>query len=1815
MPGPRRGDRELSHVSPVIPALASSFQAPLSVSSLRFQVLSPEATLQQAEVSVTDPIIYEAFPEPKANGVLDRRLGLSDKGSECATCARDVNHCMGHFGVIHLALPIYHPGLLTEARGILASICKTCARVRLDGEELQKFRALTRRPSAGMLKACLQASRAHLRCPHCGAENGTVLRLAGFKIVHEITKKAEISAGRARRPPEFDYAARQSHQVAEAADRVQDVLDPVRALDLLRRIPVSDWPYLGITPPSPIFQPGSSQLGDAGPGLVGSPAYEMAGLFPIGTSPASLIMQELPVPPACIRPSVASADGQGTTEDDLTSQLSRLVTINNEIRQVLAAGALDQRKLFSKWDQLYSEACLFVTGQEPSSGGSSFGAKSIRGVIERLKGKYGRFRGNLTGKRVDFSARTVISPNPYLEMDQVEIPLLIAKNLTYPEIVNTRNIDFLRRLVRNGASTYPGANAVVHVFDFVTYHPLVKTASKTCKDDCTHFLREHEGELSDLVTQCLDTFNLNNIKVDNARLGRGIARIMAGYPKLAALAATFYINSSGGMSSSSVAKLSLGVPYSGAEAGEDIVDDYKGVLGGAGSASPAVQVAELAGAALAQAASGSAPPLREALGDTATAPTALVPTFNPLTRPPVSVGVGNTGYTSHHRDLPSSSACEAAARSLRPGDIVYRHVLNNDAVLFNRQPSLHRMSMMMWRAKVSHKRTMSFNPVDCAPLNADFDGDESNCHLLQTSEARSEASDLMCVVNNILSPRHGEGLIHLNQDFLTGAYELTAKSLFLKQTEFQRVVCLGYDAFGRDEFYRGIDTWARSIIDVGEASYYVGQVEPQQPAIIFPVALWTGKQAVTTVLQGSRFDNVKINLTRPDKTYKRDGPTAFGGLRAPLAGEAGPRFMSPRDDYVCIRNSVLLSGRLTKAFLGGSRSGLFPFLIHNYSSKKCAVRMIRLGKMAVRFLMNRGFTIGLEDVTPSPHVLEEKQAVIQDALQHSDDLLAQYEKGRLEAVPGCTVEETLESSLNGILSGAREACAQCALRELHFTNKPLIMSLCGSKGSPINIAQMIVILGQQSFAGQRAPDDFQTRPLPHFPHFSKDPYAKGFATNSFYSGLTPFEFFAHARAGRDGIIDSACKTADTGYLQRRLMKCLEDLGVGYDGTVRTTDKRIVEFKFGHDGVDPMMNEGGAGGACVDFAIMLEHVRQQRRASPDLQGDGAILSPEELQQVIQETAEAKFFGCSASDLERRQLADFTSHLIERYSRLYSAAMECEEGGAGLEEAMADAVKAEASVKAEQSANAEMAVRPRAKAAASLAEPPAHQLQHDAYGLTREDVSMFMREVRRKYMLLHVSPGTAVGSITAQSIGEPSTQMTLKAFHHAGLASMNVTQGVPRLKEIINGVENISTPIITVQITGTASLVAARNLKNQIEVTTLGNICRDIQEVYTPSDCYVACDVDMEVVSSMHLRDWQAALERSALRLIAPRHVKGKLTSAHISFTEGGVQFRPPSQDRLHLMYSLQMMKAMVADLPVSGIETCSRAVINQLGGAGSARGGADKARYGLLVEGTGLLDVMRTPGVDFANTTTNNVVEVLHTLGVEAARQTIVNEVRACMESHGMDVDGRHYNLVADLMCCQGRLLGITRYGLAGMKEDSVLMLSSFEKTAEFLYKAALGNRLDRVTGVSEAVILGKQMPLGTGCISLLAANEEDGRGSAPRAVPEGVAKALQASARVSLCAPTGAPGVGNASTVNKASKVAELGASVRPRRWIWQGGETSAKDIDLDAFWYGEDLPDGREIARAAAAQKRGRRAAHSSRGRGARPGAGGGPARPPGGK
>eukprot|EP00371_Babesia_bovis_P003222 XP_001611869.1 RNA polymerase Rpb1, domain containing protein [Babesia bovis T2Bo] len=1447
-----------------------------TIEGVQFDVMGSEVISRISELQIMKRELYDnSNNEPLPLGVLDLKLGSNRGGSLCHTCGKDLKQCVGHWGHIQLQMPVFHIGFFKYTIQILYCICKRCAFLLLPENTVKRFLEAHRRRMDDPLlrpllfKQIMQECRKITKCPRCEARQGVIRRIVK-PVMDQFMKLRHVI----------------KYKEGGKLHSIEEDLNPLVVKQLFESIDPTHAKILNVV------------------------------------SPEKLLINNLAVPPSCIRPSV-TIEGQGTTEDDLTCIFSDIVELNNGWKNQIRNGSQISQFILS-WQCLQLQCTRLINAEAPAVSQllvSRNISKPGRGVCQRLKGKEGRFRGNLSGKRVDFSARTVISPDPNVGVDEVVVPEWIAMKLTFPEEVTDSNISIMKKAVLNGVSIWPGA---------------------------TYVKKQNGGKCS--------------------------------------------------------------------------------------------------------------------------------------------LQYANPKYMSDN---------------LTVGDVVLRHLWNGDVVLFNRQPSLHRMSIMAHRVRVMPGSTFRFNECVCQPYNADFDGDEMNLHLPQTYEAKAEALHLMSVLHNLTTPRNGEPLIAAVQDFLCASYLLTSKDRFLTRAEFCQACCHFTDA--------------------------ASQVDLPPPAIIYPVMLWTGKQVFNALLRPNRRCKVVVNFECKEREFQ-DPPVGKNAC------------MCPKDGYVIFHNSELVSGALGKKALGASKDGLFYQLLTRNNRYIAAECMLRVSKLTSRWLAGFGMTIGLDDVRPGPELLHHKQELLNEGYAKVTAAINNFDT--LQALPGCTREETLELQVKRVLDELRNEAGKACNSNLRADNKPLIMFNSGAKGALINIAQMVALVGQQNVSGQRIENGFIGRTLPHFDIGCMDAKSRGFVANSFFSGLGPEEFFFHTMSGREGLIDTAVKTSETGYMQRRLMKALEVLAVCYDHTVRTTDGHVVQFLYGDDGL------GGASLHMDTNALepTLKHIRSitPHLSQPvDYSGPFEIL-PVEVQksaiEVVQDIIHDpvlltqlpiqlrkkletyKHWGHNSESRNRRVESTICDQLLNnlvgfyvlyrqlspeqrnvplfpeeiiQWSEFFSPLMKevlptalqdhFELSHSGSEDAGLR-LKYDYSCSIIRtlrnwaySMNLNMSYNEIMKQYSTSGQNTIEfrlNMVKCQHRLSVRQIFEFVRCCWKDYQRAICVPGEAIGALGAQSIGEPGTQMTLKTFHFAGVASMNVTLGVPRIKEIINASSTIQTPIIEVPLINNKDFEYALMVKARIEKTTLGQVCSDIKEIFGPTGAQLRVTLNENLIKKLLLQI--DAFKVREIILDNSVMTKFKLGKHAISVVNK-YQLNIDLATSQHQFFQQHALIVTLLQIMVAGGKSIKRAVIKK-------ETDADGFRYQLAVEGYGLQEVIGAAGVKSTGVKSNHVLEVAKVLGIEAARSVIISEIQKCMDAYSIDIDQRYMKLLGDVMTFRGEVIGINRFGIQKMRA-STLMLASFEETNEHLFEAAVHRLRDPIKGVSECIIMGKQVPLGTGAFDVLLAND------------------------------------------------------------------------------------------------------------------------------
>ncbi|MDY6930931.1 MAG: DNA-directed RNA polymerase subunit A' [Halobacteriota archaeon] len=509
-----------------------------------------------------------------------------------------------------------------------------------------------------------------------------------------------------------------------------------------------------------------------------------------------------------------------------------------------------------------------------------------------------------------------------------------------------------------------------------------------------------------------------------------------------------------------------------------------------------------------------------------------------LARGPEHPGVNYVKRADGRRLKVTSTNCKELAEQLDVDWKVDMQLRDGDMVLFNRQPSLHRMSIMAHRIKVMPYKTFRLNPAVCPPYNADFDGDEMNLHALQTNEARAEANILMQVQENILSPRFGGPIIGGLHDYISGLYLLTK----------------GYDRFDAMEIMEILGP-----MNVKELPEPRGFNEDGTP-------YWTGKEAFSQVLPEGF-----------DLTFKAEICTNCDACKG---------IDCDRDAYVVIKDGKHLCGTIDERAVGAFKGRILDKIAKDNGLKSAREFLDNVTKLAIRGIMHSGFSFGISDEDIPRDAQLQIDGLIEETEEKIKRVVEAFEAGELDPLPGRTLEETLEMKIMQALGKARDNAGEIAGSHLGIDNAGVVMAISGARGSMLNLTQMAACVGQQSVRGERITRGYEGRTLPHFKKGDLGADAHGFIKASYKRGLTPTEYFFHSIGGREGLVDTAVRTSQSGYLQRRLINALQDLEVKYDGTVRETRGVIVQFEYGEDGVDPAKSDYGRS---VDVQRIIEEV--------------------------------------------------------------------------------------------------------------------------------------------------------------------------------------------------------------------------------------------------------------------------------------------------------------------------------------------------------------------------------------------------------------------------------------------------------------------------------------------------------------------------------------------------------------------------------------------------------------------------------------------------
>ncbi|CAK4520911.1 unnamed protein product [Aphanomyces euteiches] len=1057
--------------------------------------------------------------------------------------------------------------------------------------------------------------------------------------------------------------------------------------------------------------------------------------------------------------------------------------------------------------------------------------------------------------------------------------------------------------------------------------------------------------------------------------------------------------------------------------------------------------------------------------------------------------------------------------ALKCGWIVERHLRDDDYVLFNRQPSLHKMSIMAHRVKVLDWSTFRLNISVTLPYNADFDGDEMNLHVPQSMTARAEAQELMIVHKNIITPQRNAPVLGIVQDSLLGVQKFTKRNIFIEKDLMMNMLMWVYTWDGK------VPTPAILLPDKTQAGKY-------RP-------IWTGKQIMSTIMPNINF--MGYCSTHEKDPNKKDCDEPFR------------RKMSPRDTHVIVQNGELLAGIIDKKTIGAGAGGLIHNTVLELGNDE-AKRFLGATQYLVNcWLVWHSFTVGISDTIADVKTLKSIVDIITNAKIQVQDLVVTGQKGKLELQPGRTMIQTFEQFVNKVLNSARDQSGREAQGSLDETNNIKATVTSGSKGSYLNISQIIACVGQQNVEGKRIPYGFHHRTLPHYGKDDLGPESRGFVENSYMKGLTPQEFFFHAMGGREGLIDTAVKTAETGYIQRRLVKAMESVMARYDGTVRNSNGEIIQFLYGEDGmdavwvekqkfdghtlnrakfeakfkIDPYDDALGTVPHCPDELYMDPQIIQDIQTNPVTQQ----LLREEYLQLQKDRLNLRVILASRGQGQESdhaaQVPVNVKRLIQNAQQLFSISMlhpttlHPEHVINGVRELCGDIIVVKGddhlSVEAQENATLLFQILLRSTLAVKrmLLE----------YRLNNSAFEWLLGEIKSKFLASLVSAGEMAGVVAAQSIGEPATQMTLNTFHYAGVSAKNVTLGVPRLKEIINIAKDVKTPSIQIYLTPDCAHDAerAKNIQSMLEYTTLMDVTANTAIYYDPDPTSTVVEEDVDFVASYYdVIDEDTPLARSPWllrielnrKMMADKNLEMKEIALQIEHEYGqdlSCIYTDDNADKLVLRIRImsdeeeklqrsgdasvgqeddtflkRVEHNMLTQMRLRGVPNVKKVFMreNPQNQWDEEKGFVMVKEWVLDTDGTNLLDVICFDSVDATRTISNDIVEIIEVLGIEAVRRALLNEIRSVISFDGAYVNYRHLACLADVMTFRGHLMAVTRHGINRV-DSGPLVRCSFEETVEILMDAAMFSQGDDLAGVTENIMLGQLAQLGTGVMDLI----------------------------------------------------------------------------------------------------------------------------------
>ena len=1007
---------------------------------------------------------------------------------------------------------------------------------------------------------------------------------------------------------------------------------------------------------------------------------------------------------------------------------------------------------------------------------------------------------------------------------------------------------------------------------------------------------------------------------------------------------------------------------------------------------------------------------------------------------------------------------------LQYGDIVERHLVDGDYVLFNRQPSLHKLSMMGHRIKVTMNdkfTTFSMNPSTCKPYNADFDGDEMNIFVPQTIQSVVELSMLANVTSLIISPRNTEPIIELRQDGVLGSYLFTESNQDLTWNRVMKTLMITQN------------------IDIENV--------PK-------------KESNTFNLMSKLVPSINLSM---------------GGVK--------------------VENGEYTAGKLTSKILNDS-NGFLGTIYDQYGGEKTRDFIDNMQRVVLSWLHKKGFSIGIEDCIMPDKILNEIKEKTNKLMLEVKHLITEQENH-----PGLLDESIFESNIQTMLSAHAGNMGKIVMDNINPNNNFYIMVNSGAKGKVEQLGGVSSIVGQINMNNKRIAKKVNNRTLPHYPQYDDTPHARGFVTSSYVKGLRPIEFFFHTMSGRDGLIDTAIKTADTGYIQRKFIKGMEDVMIYYDGLVRSANNQIIQYFYGGSNLDQVkqkpvkitlinMNNDKIRENLVFTKDELKSMYKKNELTKI-----ETLNEQYYKKLIKFRDELRIITMQATNnyvtLKDQFMLPVNLHRIinsnvvsnSKSNLDYNDVIETIEEIIKSENTKMFCMK-ESERKLETSYKQDLENINKFLFIISIYEYLSPKKCIMKYKLTKESLDKVKKEIIHNFNNAIVDPGEMVGILGAQSMGERTTQLNLNTKHSAGVIKKG-TSGVARMNEILRCTKNIKTPILTIYLDDKYkhSKESAYKIASYISYLTLQDIVLkgdigfdpDIKNGYLkddnidPNTALQIYDTKLDLKKLPWMfrfsinRDMLYAkkLKLSEIKINFVKFWKNKLSNvknnnkiekeiynrvvscAILSSTENDpnpvihIRFDLNNYD-LNKIIELQDYILSTFNLKglegITGIDVISQAQ-NEFSDDGSVE---SKEQYILMTDGINMSGIRGISGIDHVKTITNDMYSVYVNFGIEAVRNKLINEISELIDN----VNYHHISLLVDVMTHGGALISIDRHGINRQDTDP-LSRASFEKTMEQFINAAAFNETDKLKSVSSRIIIGRMINGGTGYCQLMMDND------------------------------------------------------------------------------------------------------------------------------